>query len=149
MTRLIEVLISLAIVLALFLVIGLVLLLVIAAFAGLMGELTARGTREPKPAYPLMYAPPDGIGPAQAKYLFTETIGKDAFVASIMQTAEKGATTLDHSDGWTITDTEHNNYYPLKVLMEHALGEGMVLDIFRDEDIVASAADTPPASLLD
>ena len=22
-----------------------------------------------------------------------------------MQTAEKGATTLDHSDGWTITDT--------------------------------------------
>ena len=70
-----------------------------------MGELTARGTREPKPPYPLMYAPPDGIGPAQAKYLFTESIGKDAFVASIMQTAEKGATTLDHSDGWTITDT--------------------------------------------
>jgi hypothetical protein len=26
----------------------------------------------------------------------------------------------------------HNNYYPLKVLMEHAIGEGMVLDVFRD-----------------
>lgn len=26
----------------------------------------------------------------------------------------------------------HNNYYPLKVMMEHALGEGMVLDIFKD-----------------
>lgn len=26
----------------------------------------------------------------------------------------------------------HNNYYPLKVFMEHAIGEGMVLDIFRD-----------------
>jgi hypothetical protein len=26
----------------------------------------------------------------------------------------------------------HNKYYPLKVLMEHAIGEGMVLDIFRD-----------------
>lgn len=26
----------------------------------------------------------------------------------------------------------HNNYYPLKVVMEHALGEGMVLDIFQD-----------------
>ena len=26
----------------------------------------------------------------------------------------------------------HNDYYPLKVVMEHALGEGMVLDIFRD-----------------
>ncbi len=26
----------------------------------------------------------------------------------------------------------HNNYYPLKVMMEHAMGEGMVLDIFRE-----------------
>jgi hypothetical protein len=26
----------------------------------------------------------------------------------------------------------HNDYYPLKVVLEHALGEGMVLDIFRD-----------------
>jgi hypothetical protein len=26
----------------------------------------------------------------------------------------------------------HNDFYPLKVLVEHALGEGMVLDIFRD-----------------
>jgi hypothetical protein len=26
----------------------------------------------------------------------------------------------------------HNNYYPLKVVMEHALGEGMVLDVFKD-----------------
>lgn len=28
--------------------------------------------------------------------------------------------------------SSHNNYYPLKVLMEHAVGEGMVLDVFRD-----------------
>jgi hypothetical protein len=28
--------------------------------------------------------------------------------------------------------SSHNNYYPLKVVMEHALGEGMVLDIFKD-----------------
>jgi hypothetical protein len=34
---------------------------------------------------------------------------------------------------WTIRLlSSHNNYYPLKVLMEHAIGEGMVLDIFRD-----------------
>jgi len=26
----------------------------------------------------------------------------------------------------------HNDYYPLKVLMEHSLGEGMVLDVFKD-----------------
>lgn len=28
--------------------------------------------------------------------------------------------------------SSHNNYYPLKVMMEHAVGEGMVLDIFKD-----------------
>src|SRR5689334_5090346 len=28
--------------------------------------------------------------------------------------------------------SSHNEYYPLKVLMEHAIGEGMVLDIFKD-----------------
>jgi hypothetical protein len=26
----------------------------------------------------------------------------------------------------------HNDYYPVKVLVEHALGEGMVLDVFKD-----------------
>lgn len=28
--------------------------------------------------------------------------------------------------------SSHNNYYPLKVLMEHAIGEGMVLDVFKE-----------------
>jgi hypothetical protein len=28
--------------------------------------------------------------------------------------------------------SSHNDYYPLKVFMEHALGEGMVLDVFKD-----------------
>lgn len=28
--------------------------------------------------------------------------------------------------------SSHNNFYPLKVLMEHAVGEGMVLDVFKD-----------------
>lgn len=34
---------------------------------------------------------------------------------------------------WTLKLlASHNNHYPLKVLLEHAIGEGMVLDIFRD-----------------
>lgn len=37
----------------------------------------------------------------------------------------------------------HNNYYPLKVLMEHALGEGMVLDIFRDVLLQTLPEDDP------
>ena len=39
--------------------------------------------------------------------------------------------------------SSHNNYYPLKVLMEHAIGEGMVLDIFRDI-LLATLPDEDP-----
>lgn len=37
----------------------------------------------------------------------------------------------------------HNNYYPLKVLMEHAVGEGMVLDVFKDVLLQALPDDDP------
>ncbi|MBV9831718.1 MAG: DUF2207 domain-containing protein [Marmoricola sp.] len=80
---------------------------VMALLAGALGLLVARRTREREPQYPLMYAPPDGIGPAEARYVYSERVPREAFVASIMQTAEKGATTLTHTDGWTITDTGH------------------------------------------
>ena len=84
---------------------ALAVVLALAAGAGWLGHRLAVQTREPRPQYPLMYAPPDGLGPAQANYLFTEKVGTDQFVASIMQTAEKGATRLDRNGGWTITDT--------------------------------------------
>jgi uncharacterized membrane protein len=85
--------------------IALIALLIVAAFAAWMGLLLAAQTRERNPQYPLMYAPPDGLGPAQANYLFTERVDNDDFVASIMQTAQMGATRLDRTEGWTITDT--------------------------------------------
>ncbi len=77
---------------------------VLALLAGALGLLLGRQTREETPQFPLMYAPPEGIGPAEAVYVYSERVPREAFVASIMQTAEKGATTLDHSAGWTITD---------------------------------------------
>jgi uncharacterized membrane protein YgcG len=86
-------------------VLGVILLL--ALLAGALGLMLGRQSRESTPPFPLMYAPPDGIGPAEAVYVYSERVPREAFVASIMQTAEKGATTLDHSDGWTITDAGH------------------------------------------
>ncbi len=45
---------------------------------------------------------------------------------------------------WTIKLlSAHNNYYPLKVVMEHAIGEGMVLDIFRDVLLQTLPAEDP------
>jgi hypothetical protein len=41
--------------------------------------------------------------------------------------------------------SSHNNYYPLKVLLEHAVGEGMVLDIFKDL-LLQTLPDSDPRS---
>jgi hypothetical protein len=52
---------------------------------------------------------------------------------------------LEPTDGhWALKLlSAHNNYYPLKVLMEHAIGEGMVLDVFRDL-LLQTLPDTDP-----
>ncbi len=80
-----------------------VLLLALAAAA--WGALQAARTVEPKPSYPLQYAPPEGIGPAQATYVLTEKVEREAYVASIMHAAERGAVDLTRAgDWWTMTD---------------------------------------------
>jgi uncharacterized membrane protein YgcG len=62
-------------------------------------------TRDPEPPFPLQYAPPEGIGPAQAHYVLTEQTGPRQLVASLMYAAEHGALELvNRKDGhWQIT----------------------------------------------
>jgi hypothetical protein len=88
--------------------IGVVIVLVLAALAGGFGLMQARRVKETTPGYPLMYAPPDGIGPAQGAYILTEKTDNRAYVASIMQAAEHGSVKLDRPEGktWTITDSQ-------------------------------------------
>lgn len=82
---------------------GVVLLL--AAGAAGFGLVLARRAHEADPQFPLMYAPPEGIGPAQAAYLVTEDVDDQQYVATLLYAAERGAITLErHGDGWTITD---------------------------------------------
>jgi uncharacterized membrane protein YgcG len=53
----------------------------------------------------VLYAPPDGIGPAQAKYVYSEKVDRETYVATLMYAAEKGAVDLTHDgDTWTIKD---------------------------------------------
>ena len=46
----------------------------LALLAAIAGFLLGRSVQEPNPPFPLMYAPPDGIGPAQGAYLLTERV---------------------------------------------------------------------------
>lgn len=71
--------------------------------AGWSGRRLAAATLEDDPAFPLQYAPPEGIGPAQARYVLTESTPDESFVASLMYAAERGAVDLTrHQDGWRI-----------------------------------------------
>lgn len=78
--------------------------LVLAALVTLLGAMLSRSVGEKAPPYPLMYAPPEGIGPAQAAYILTEKVDNQAFVATMMYAAEQGAVGLDQKDKtWTVT----------------------------------------------
>ena len=60
---------------------------------------------ERTPSYPLQYAPPPGIGPAQAAYVLEERVGREQFVATVLHAAEQGAVDVRRSEsGWTIQD---------------------------------------------
>lgn len=83
----------------------LVVVVVLAVLAGVTGFLLGWRTRERDPGFPLMYAPPEGIGPAQAAYLVSEDVDEQQYVATLLYAAEKGAVGLDRTDRtWTITD---------------------------------------------
>ena len=84
---------------------GLVTVLLLAAAAGGVGALLTSRTIERRPPYPLQYAPPPDVGPAEAAYVVTEKVDQQAFVASMLWAAQQGAVALDRDgDSWTITD---------------------------------------------
>jgi uncharacterized membrane protein YgcG len=86
-------------------VVPLVVVLLLAAASGVAGAVLAHGAHERTPPYPLQYAPPDGIGPAEGTYVVTERIDDKAFVASLLWAAQQGAIDLTRDgDTWTITD---------------------------------------------
>jgi uncharacterized membrane protein YgcG len=82
---------------------GIVLLLGLGA--GILGGLAGARSREKQPGFPVLYAPPEGIGPAQAKYIYSESVDRETYVATLMYAAEKEAVELTRSgDTWTIKD---------------------------------------------
>lgn len=82
-------------------VLGLVLALALAA--GAAGAMVSLRSREPRPGYPLQYAPPDGIGPAQGVFVAEERVDEQGFVATLMHAAEQRAVGLTREgEGWRV-----------------------------------------------
>ncbi len=84
----------------------LVVVLLAAAGALGFGSILGAKSREKEPGFPVLYEPPAGIGPAQAKYVYSESVDRTTYVATLMHAAEKGAIDLTRgqNDSWTITD---------------------------------------------
>jgi hypothetical protein len=84
---------------------GLLTVLILALAAGAAGMVLAGRSFERKPAFPVQYAPPPDVGPAEAAYVVTEKVDQQAFVASMLWAAQQGAIELSRDgDSWTITD---------------------------------------------
>ena len=84
----------------------LVIVLLLALGALAFGSVLGAKSREKPPGFPVLYEPPAGIGPAQAKYIYSESVDRTTYVATLMYAAEKGAIDLTRGqhDSWTITD---------------------------------------------
>ncbi len=84
----------------------LIFVLLAAAGALAFGSILGAKSREKPPGFPVLYEPPAGIGPAQGKYIYSETVDRTTYVATLMHAAERGAIDLTRgqNDSWTITD---------------------------------------------
>lgn len=76
----------------------------LAGLAGLAGWRARRRVVEKEPTFPVMYAPPEGIGPAQAAFLVSESVGRPQYVATLLYLASKKVITVDFNEDktWSI-----------------------------------------------
>ncbi|HLR98651.1 MAG TPA: DUF2207 domain-containing protein [Mycolicibacillus parakoreensis] len=88
----------------------------------------SRRAGEDAPGTPVLYAPPDGLGPAQTVYIVEETPGEHALVATVLHLAERQLVRLDGDDPkhWTITGiaepAQWREVDEVTALVGHALG---------------------------
>lgn len=124
---------------------GIVALL--AVLAGAWGWVWRRRSWENDPAFPLMYAPPDGIGPGQGSYILNESVGREQFVATLLQAAEKRAIDLDRDDkSWTITLADGHDRGDLDPVSESVL-RSMKLE--KDSKLVVAKGHVKSGHTLD
>ncbi len=79
--------------------------------AAAVGARASRRAHEASPPFPLQYAPPPGVGPAQAAYILDERVGREQFVATVLHAAEQGVVTVEHEHGdWTLRESGERSW---------------------------------------
>ncbi|WP_146828551.1 DUF2207 domain-containing protein [Aeromicrobium flavum] len=86
-----------------------VVALLLAAVAFGIGYLLDRWSRERRPGLPVLFEPPEGLGPVQAAYIVDERVPRRALTATLLHLAEQGHVTLRESgSGWNVKSTMTN-----------------------------------------
>lgn len=88
-----------------------VLVLSVLAFG--LGWYWARRAKEPEPGFPVMYAPPEGMGPVQTVYMESESVGSHAAVATMLYLADRGYVTLEQVNDktWRLSGRTEAQYW--------------------------------------
>ncbi len=93
---------------------AIVLIVLAGLVAAAVGARASRRAHEPKPGFPLLYAPPAGVGPAQAAYILEERVGRPQFVATVLHAAEQRVVAIDRADhDWTLRETGERSWQDL------------------------------------
>lgn len=81
------------------------IVIVVTIITGAVGALLAFRAREANPGFPVMYAPPNGLGPVQTVYIDSEEIGAHGLTSSLFYLADKRLVTLERreDDTWLLT----------------------------------------------
>jgi len=109
--------------------------------AGGLGWRWRMRAHEKEPGFPLVYAPPDGLGPAQAVYVMNEKVGRDQFVATVLHAAQRGAISLsrDSEDLWRMRTVNPRVWNDLDVVTKSV---GTTLDLRKAGTIGVGAGKT-------
>lgn len=85
------------------------LLAILGLTAFVIGYLCDRSTRESRPGYPVVFQPPDGLGPVQTVFVKLETIPARATTATLLHLAELGYISMEQTtrSSWVITGLVH------------------------------------------
>ncbi|MCL2532947.1 MAG: DUF2207 domain-containing protein [Nocardiaceae bacterium] len=90
-------------------------------------------SREPEPGLPVLYSPPEGLGPVQSAYVCSETPGSAPLAATLLYAAEQGLVELTpagpgakrKTTAWEVRGTADRNRWAAADPVTRALGDAL------------------------
>ncbi len=104
----------------------------VSALALAAGIFWAFSARETPPGLPVMYAPPQGMGPVQTVYIAKETVGEHALTSTLLYAADKNVVKLfgGGGDDWIVQGITTPEYWAPLDPVTRAVGDSLGLTTY-------------------